>query len=296
MKITRKQLLLAVAVSMVTTSTGCTTLTKKPKISGVPSAEAKSDVSFFDRMPWSKNKPSEDAPEPYPNPAKVAATWTPDTLVQTGRTPTRGFGGRVFFYDEKSRPVPVEGTLIVHGFDDSAEDPAQRVKRFEFTPEQFTRHFSQTDLGASYSVWIPWDAIGGTQRRVSMVPSFKTTDGKMIQGVPATIMLPGTTKSDDEMDRFANLSPKYKRYREAAESISPRTSGLATTTIPRRSSLSKSNRVEGSKPAITIPGRQENGSLMASGSPTPSVDVKMIGRHSRTGVMPASAQLPLERK
>ena len=81
----------------------------------------------------------------------------------------RGFGGRFFFYDEKSRPVPVDGTLIVHGFDDTADTPEDRVKRFEFTPEQFTRHFSQTDLGASYSVWVPWDAIGGDQRRISLV-------------------------------------------------------------------------------------------------------------------------------
>ena len=87
-------------------------------------------------------------------------------MVETGRTPTRGFGGRVLFYDEKSRPVPVEGSLMVHGFDDSSEDPEEGVNRFAFTSEQFTRHFSQSDLGASYSIWIPWDAIGGDQKRV----------------------------------------------------------------------------------------------------------------------------------
>ena len=118
----------------------------------------------------------------------------------------------------------------------------------------------------------------------------------MIQGVPATIMLPGTTKTGDPSDRFANLSPKYKRYREAAESITPRTSGLATTTIPRRNSIQTKKRINSGNPGITIPEKQGSDALIASGSPTPSVDVQMIRRRGRTGVMPASAQMPLERK
>ncbi len=79
----------------------------------------------------------------------------------------------------------------------SQTEPEGSVKRFEFTPEQFTRHFSQTDLGASYSVWIPWDAIGGEQRRISLVASFKTVEGKLVQGIPATILLPGSSTEAD---------------------------------------------------------------------------------------------------
>ena len=67
------------------------------------------------KAPWSKSE--DEMPEPYPNPVKIASTWTPDVLVQTGRTPTRGFGGRLFFFDEKTKAVPVEGTLTVHGFE-----------------------------------------------------------------------------------------------------------------------------------------------------------------------------------
>jgi hypothetical protein len=150
--------------------------------------------SFLDSIPFVGRK--DKTPEPYPNPVKLAVTWTPDTIIQTGQTPTRGFGGRIFFYDEKSKSVPVEGTLVVHGFDDSSEHDANDAKRFEFTPEQFTRHFSQGDLGASYSIWIPWDAIGGEKKRISLVTSFKSTSGKPIQGIPASLMLPGSSPEE----------------------------------------------------------------------------------------------------
>ena len=245
-------------------------------------------------MPWASKK--EEAPVPYPNPVKIAATWTPDSLVQSGRTPTRGFGGRIFFYDERSRPVPVEGSLIVHGFDDLAESPEKRVKRFEFTPEQFTRHFSQTDLGASYSVWIPWDAVGGEQRRITLVASFKTAEGKMVQGLPAALVLPGRTTEDAEAATIAKFSPQYREYLEATQSGATRSSGLTTTTIPRRSSIRSNQPAIAGKPGITIPTLRDSESKMAAAKPTPSADLEMAKKPGRrSAVMPVSAQGPLRR-
>ncbi|QDT07543.1 hypothetical protein K227x_59710 [Rubripirellula lacrimiformis] len=285
MRISRRKFAASVAVLISISSVGCTTFNKKT---------AKNDDSFFDRLPFVGKGKADEPPEPYPNPAKMAATWTPDTLVQTGRTPTRGFGGRVFFYDEKSRAVPVEGTLIVHGFDDSKSesgDPSDKnAKRFEFTPEQFTRHFSQTDLGASYSVWIPWDAIGGSQRRVSLVTSFKTVEGKLIQGIPATVQLPGTTEPKTREDELAGMSPQYRQFRQAAGEVTPK-SGLTTTTISRRRLPGQS---EGA-PGINVPGKPGVPATMVAGSnETPSVDIQMMKRAARptSSVMPASATLP----
>ncbi|MEM6689131.1 MAG: hypothetical protein AAF664_06865, partial [Planctomycetota bacterium] len=173
--------------------------------------------SFAQRLPLIGEPAPPSPEEPYPFPTKIAATWTPDTLVQTGRTPTRGFGGRVFFYDEKSRVVPVEGRLVIHGYDDTdGKDPSKSTKRFEFTPEQLTRHFGQTDLGASYSVWIPWDALGGEQRRISLVASFRTDDGHLVQGVPAVVMLPGPGSHSGETElSVKRMSPNFKEHQNA---------------------------------------------------------------------------------
>ena len=98
----------------------------------------------------------------YQVPQSMTVTWSNDILTLAGKPPTRGFGGRFFFYNEKTQAIPVDGDLIVYGFDDTfrkhnGEDLGQAEKRFRFTSEQFTTHFSESELGASYSVWIPWD-------------------------------------------------------------------------------------------------------------------------------------------
>jgi hypothetical protein len=186
-----------------------------------------------ERLPFIGKK-KEEKPEPYPNPVKMVTTWTPDTLIQSGRTPTRGFGGRVYFYDEKSKAVPVEGTLVVHGFDDTGDDGEKTARRFEFTPEQFTQHFSQSDLGASYSIWIPWDAAGGPQRKISLVPSFRTTEGKLVQDIAATVALPGFAPQDHDESLVKKFAPQYQEYRDAV-AAGGSSDKMTTTTIARRS-------------------------------------------------------------
>lgn len=133
----------------------------------------------------------DDKPEPYPNPVRMAAMWTADTLSAPGKTTTRGFGGRLFFYNEKSQAVPVEGELQVVGYIEESDGLPPQTRRFAFTKEQFTSHYSQSDLGASYSIWVPWDAEGNPCQKVILVASFTTAEGKVVQGPPTLVALPG---------------------------------------------------------------------------------------------------------
>src|SRR5262245_6439845 len=55
----------------------------------------------------------------YAVPTKMAVIWAPAVLNQPGQVPTRGFGGRVYFYDASNSPVAVEGQLVVYGYDDT---------------------------------------------------------------------------------------------------------------------------------------------------------------------------------
>ncbi|TWT79873.1 hypothetical protein CA13_12800 [Planctomycetes bacterium CA13] len=296
-----------VVVAAMVCSAGCVTVP-----AGSPKELAKPSKLFSWQMPWNKKK--DEAPAPYPKPVKMATTWSPDTLVQTGRTPTRGFGGRIFFYDEKSRAVPVEGTLIVHAFDENSPNPQANAKRYEFTSEQLTRHFSQTDLGASYSVWIPWDAVGGESKRISLVASFKPVEPKgsilsangktreevkLVQGLPAMVMLPGV---DSELNKIAKsenrMSPEYQDYKAALASIDTKPSGLTTTTIQRRRGHHRSSDPIPSMkmPRSLLPrGVNELGTQIAEGSSTPSLEIKMAGRNAgQSNVLPASATMPLQ--
>lgn len=134
----------------------------------------------------------------YQQPTKMAVMWSHDVLSAPGTPPTRGFGGRIYFYNDRSQTIPVDGELIVHGFDDtqkreSAADKNIPDKRFRFTAEQFTKNFSESDIGASYSVWIPWDAVDGVQKEITLVPTFKGSKGEIVQGAPAKTVLPGRT-------------------------------------------------------------------------------------------------------
>ncbi len=298
MRVTRKHFTAAAASLLVVAQIGCVTTGDEPLLkqddSLLKKNISKKEPTFLERLPLIGKK--NEVPEPYPNPVKLAATWTPDTLIQTGRTPTRGFGGRIFFYDERSRPVPVEGTLTIHGFDDSAASPEESLKRFVFTPEQFTRHFGQSDLGASYSIWVPWDAVGGEQKKISLVTSFTPVDGTPIQGVPSTLLLPGKDTDLRTSEEVALFSPQYREYLAATQNAATPTSGLTTTTIRRRRPDPVS--IESKKrPAITIPRRSSGGQLIAGQNGTQSFDLEMRRRPTgpvRSSILPASAELPLQ--
>ena len=120
----------------------------------------------------------------YQAPARLIAIWSEAMYTQPGQRPTRGFGGRLYFYNAKDQTVPVEGQLVVYAYDDSQDGrPSQTPSRkFAFTPEQFTQHYSATELGASYSIWIPWDQVGGEEKQVSLFPVFVDKSGKMVRG------------------------------------------------------------------------------------------------------------------
>jgi hypothetical protein len=171
----------------------------------------------------------EKKPEPYPNPVKMAVTWTPDTLTTPGKRPTRGFGGRIFFYNEKSQPVPVEGELTVVAYlEGLTPDEPARVRRFGFTKEQFTEHFSQSDLGASYSVWIPWDVDGGLGQRITMVPQFQPLEAKNpIQGSPTAVLLPGPMPEQEVINAARRLAYGSTRVPQNAMSNEVRQAGFA---------------------------------------------------------------------
>jgi hypothetical protein len=172
------------AMLLMASCVGCASLT------GDPSRGKKKDGSWS----WFKKKE-------YQVPQSINVTWSHDIFTAEGKIPTRGFGGRLYFYNERNQAIPVEGELTVYGFDDTHRDHRGMAiesadKRFKFTPEQFTTHFSESDLGASYSIWIPWDQAPGESKKIMLIPTFKTKEGRLIKGNAASVLLPGPPGSD----------------------------------------------------------------------------------------------------
>lgn len=176
---TNKSLVAVALLMLMSAGSGCTTFTK---------GKGSKKDSPWESMKWWKKE--------YQTPTKMAVLWSPDLLTVAGQPPTRGFGGRIYFYNEKSQTIPVEGELVVHGFDETvkkatAGQESLPDKRFRFTAEQFTEHFSESDLGASYSVWIPWDSNEHTLKELTLIPTFVSSKGQAVQGAPAKVILPG---------------------------------------------------------------------------------------------------------
>ena len=138
---------------------------------------------------WPFNR--EDKPG---KPDKIVTLWSDTVLTQPGRPPIRGFGGRLMFYEgKKEEPIKVEGTLVVYAFDETDRDAnnARPDRKYAFTPQQLPPHYSKSKIGHSYSVWLPWDEVGGPQKEITLIVRFEPKEGAVAISDPCRQLLPG---------------------------------------------------------------------------------------------------------
>lgn len=153
------------------------------------------------QMPWDKAFSS--------TPTKIVAMWTDTVLYTQGQTPRRGFAGRLMFYDGKQgKPIEVEGTLSVYAFDEEGRniEDTRPDRKYVFTPEQFEKHYSKSEIGHSYSVWIPWDEARGEQKEISLIVRFTPTKGPVLVGEQSRHLLPGTESPKNEVASAAKAA------------------------------------------------------------------------------------------
>lgn len=140
-------------------------------------------------LPWPLGEEKAGKPD------KVVAVWTDTVLYQANQTPERGFGGRLMFYEgKKETPVKAEGSIVVYAFDETNRDAgnAKPDRKYIFTPEQLAARYSKSKIGHSYSIWIPWDAVGGVQKDISLIVRLEPKNGgAVVIGKPSRQLLPG---------------------------------------------------------------------------------------------------------
>jgi len=145
-------------------------------------------------------------------PTKVVVFWTDAVRHQAGRAPERGFGGRLFFYKgDEPRAIRVRGTLTVYAFDEHEGDPLdpRPDRKYVILPDQLAKLYSKSpELGHSYSVWLPWDQVGGPTKEISLIVRFVPEQGDVVISEPTRQLLPGTptkkktaAKDDQRSDR-----------------------------------------------------------------------------------------------
>jgi hypothetical protein len=140
-------------------------------------------------------------------PVRLVGAWTDTVLTKPAQNPQRGFGGRIMFYGEDGEePILVDGQLVVYAFDETGREPTNNkpTRRYVFPPEQMKLHMSKSDVGASYSFWLPWDEVGGPKTEVSLICRFEPKGGSIVTGEQTRHLLPG--KMAGEMTA-ANYTP-----------------------------------------------------------------------------------------
>ena len=162
-------------------------------------------------FPWAKD---EEIPEKRVS--KLVSSWSETALAKPGQSPQRGFGGRMYFLDGQGEAIPVDGELVIYGY----ENPAGRAcdgppdRRFVFTSEQLATHYSESSVGPSYSVWVPWDEIGGDQKHVDLVPTFVPKLGQVVVGSQSRMRLPGR-QTPAKMGRTLNTGQDGRQFSNA---------------------------------------------------------------------------------
>lgn len=153
-----------------------------------------------------KNKKKQEAEVSVPE--RMVIAWKDSVYEDQGVPMTRGFGGRIYFYNAESEPTRVDGELVVYGFDDSRETRSPQADyKFVFTREELAAQFSENALGPSYSIWLPWDNVGGEEKHVSLIPVFKDASGKIVRGDQTVNALHGK-KSEGEVAANGQATPR----------------------------------------------------------------------------------------
>ena len=167
--------------------------------------------------------------------------WKDSVLEKPGTPAVRGFGGRIHFFDADNAVVKTEGELVVYGFDDSDaadgtsnSESAKSTKpdrKFVFDADQLESHFSETEIGPSYSVWIPWEKKGGHRKVINLIPVFKTVDGRVLKCEPSQSVLPGKPPGTD-LESDSQAANSSKTGVELAQFISDKAAGRSGVVHP----------------------------------------------------------------
>ena len=149
-----------------------------------------SQFDLKNNIPWGVGSDGK-----FESPMQVVPFWTTGVQTQDDKG-LRGFGARIYFYGKNpNKPVKVKGMLVIYAYDEQGHDPKNPTpdRKYVFTPEQFKAKFSKTELGPSYSIWIPWDEVGGPTKQISLIARFTSERGEMVGSDETKVLLPGAT-------------------------------------------------------------------------------------------------------
>ncbi len=170
-------------------------------------------------------------------PTRMNAIWSKTTLQQPGQPGIRGVGGRVMFYShQQQEPITVEGTMVVYAYDQKEKSKAKPARKYVFPADQLAKHYSKSEMGHSYSFWLPWGKTDGPPKQLTLIARFEPSEGAAVLSSPASQHLPGIApellEDDDQITTGVPLVDLSKARIEAVQPVQ----FVATAKADQRSS------------------------------------------------------------
>jgi len=139
------------------------------------------------------------------NPAvEIVTLWQPAEGRDMDNLPSRGFAGQIMFFSHKRKePVKVEGDVRIYLFDDLGSEDSQTkpIHQFDFDAGSWNTYLRETNLGATYQLFIPYTRKGSHQAHCSLRVRFTPQEGQPVYSDMASITLLGTKKQADAAAR-----------------------------------------------------------------------------------------------
>ena len=126
---------------------------------------------------------------------EVMALWEPAEGNGVEGLPSRGFAGQVLFFTPgHPQSVKVDGDICIYVFDDfgNEQERAKPIHQFTFDAGSWNTFVRESDLGASYQLFVPYTRPGQWQASCSVRVRYTPRDGgNPVYSKMATVALPG---------------------------------------------------------------------------------------------------------
>jgi hypothetical protein len=186
-------------------------------------------------FPFEKKMPKATASDPA---VQILCLWQQGEGHDPEGYPCKGFAGQVLFLSNRAAsPVQIDGDIRVYLFDDQGteEDQTKPLRQFDFDSGSWNVHLSETSLGPTYNVFIPYCRRGVKDANCALRIRLKPKRGPTIFSDLCNMPLNGNKKpvmgegakpiSDEENDRMAAeaLSSKLRRTTTISMGKNPKT-------------------------------------------------------------------------
>lgn len=164
-------------------------------------------------FPFDKRIPKASASDPA---VQIVCLWQQADGRAPEGFPCQGFSGQILFLSSKhGTPVQVEGDVRIYLFDDHGTEEEQTLplRQFDFDAGSWTVHLTQTSLGPSYSVFVPYVRRGVKDANCALRVRLKPKKGPVVFSDLSNMPLNGNRKpvrgeeakpiSEEENDEIA---------------------------------------------------------------------------------------------